>query len=359
MAKAKVTTEVISIPLPDITAEKYPTLYATNGLRELFNNVREKVIHEVVDVTTESGRSRIKALASAVSSSKVAVETPGRDYLRKLKEAVKPAESELKWFVDSMNKLRDEVRLPVTEYENTEKERIQKLNARLNILRQSVDVIDEFGTLLSSAIISQRLDTVTTTKIDASWQELRTEAEAAKDAATAKLQQSLAIAIERETQAAETERIRKENEELQRQQREEKIRQDAAETARIAAEKEAERKLQEQRNAAAVEISKAKAQQEEIERREREAKEQAERDKEAAIALAVAAEKKKEADRIERENAEREAQEQREKDKEHRQKIYSRFMDDLVANTSLTRVQAREVVVAISANKCPDAKLIF
>jgi hypothetical protein len=298
-------------------------------------------------------------LAGAISSSKVAVEKPGRDYLRKLKEAVKPAESELKWWVDSMDALRDQIRKPVTEYEIAEKQRIQMLQDRLEKIRQSVAVLDEFGTLLSSAIISQRLKTVVSTAIDASWQELRTEAEAAKDAAIAKLQESLSVAVEREAQAAETARIRKENEELQRQQREEKIRQDAADLARRQAEEAADRKLQEQRNKAAAEQAQAKAQQEQFERREREMKEQAQRDQATAVAKALAEEQQRESDRIARENSESEAKLQREKDKEHRQHIFNDIMDDLARETGLTRVQAREIVVALSGQKISHVKIIF
>ncbi|BET64843.1 hypothetical protein [Yersinia pseudotuberculosis] len=107
----------------DIKPESYPTLYVTNGLDSYLDQIRQEV-NEVPDLSTAKGRARIASLAASVSSSKAAIEKPGRDYLKKLKEAVKPAEAEIKRFVDACNALRDETRRPLTEWE-AEQERIR------------------------------------------------------------------------------------------------------------------------------------------------------------------------------------------------------------------------------------------
>ncbi|MFY3529395.1 hypothetical protein ACOS81_24345, partial [Escherichia coli] len=59
-----------------------------------------------------------------VSRSKTAIEKPGREYLKRLKEAVRPAEAEIKRFVDACDELRDATRRPLTEWE-AEQERIK------------------------------------------------------------------------------------------------------------------------------------------------------------------------------------------------------------------------------------------
>ncbi|BET63285.1 hypothetical protein YPSE1_27440 [Yersinia pseudotuberculosis] len=89
----------------DIKPESYPALYVTNGLDSYIDQIRQEV-NEVPDLSTAKGRARIASLAASVSSSKAAIEKPGRDYLKKLKEAVKPAEAEIKRFVDACNALR-------------------------------------------------------------------------------------------------------------------------------------------------------------------------------------------------------------------------------------------------------------
>lgn len=104
----------------DIKPESYPTLYITNGLDSYLDQIRQEV-NEVPDLSTAKGRARIASLAALVSRSKTAIEKPGRDYLRKLKEAVKPAEAEIKRFVDECDTLRDETRRPLTEWEAEQK----------------------------------------------------------------------------------------------------------------------------------------------------------------------------------------------------------------------------------------------
>ncbi|MGE4760380.1 hypothetical protein AB8975_21425 [Yersinia enterocolitica] len=107
----------------DIKPESYPTLYVTSGLDKYLDQIRQEV-SEVPDLSTTKGRERIKSLAASVSRSKTAIEKPGRDYLKKLKEAVKPAEAEIKRFVDACDALRDETRRPLTEWE-AEQERLK------------------------------------------------------------------------------------------------------------------------------------------------------------------------------------------------------------------------------------------
>lgn len=110
---AEENTSLVTI---DIKPESYPTLYIPNGLDSYLDQIRQEV-NEVPDLSTAKGRARVASLAALVSRSKTAIEKPGRDYLRKLKEAVKPAEAEIKRFVDECDALRDETRRPLTEWE--------------------------------------------------------------------------------------------------------------------------------------------------------------------------------------------------------------------------------------------------
>lgn len=100
----------------DIKPESYPTLYATNGLNKYLDQIRQAV-NEVPDVTTAKGRARIASLAASASRSKTAIEKPGREYLRHLKEQPKIIEAELRRFVIECDEIRDETRRPLTEWE--------------------------------------------------------------------------------------------------------------------------------------------------------------------------------------------------------------------------------------------------
>lgn len=114
------------ITIDDISADNAPVIYVAGGLSKFFDAVKAEVTGEVPDLNTVKGRARIASLAATVSKSKKVVETPGREYLKRLKEMPKVVEAEVKVFVDAMNALRDETRQPLTDWEEAEQARKDK-----------------------------------------------------------------------------------------------------------------------------------------------------------------------------------------------------------------------------------------
>jgi hypothetical protein len=97
----------------------------------------------VPDLSTKKGRDRVASLAAQVSRSKTAIEKPGREYLKRLKEAVRPAEAEIKRFVDACDELRDATRRPLTEWE-AEQERIKAEEAMNALHAEALEMNEEF-----------------------------------------------------------------------------------------------------------------------------------------------------------------------------------------------------------------------
>ncbi|HDL8434759.1 hypothetical protein A6J63_018970 [Yersinia enterocolitica] len=349
----------IHLPEVIIKDDAAPALYTNGGLKAFVDQVRQAVKNEVVDATTKEGRARGKSLARRISSSKSAIEKPGRDYLRRLKEAVKPAEQELKWFVGEMDKLRDDVRRPVDEWESKEKQRIEQLNEKLNFLRSAGNVTDELGNLQSPQIIENRLETLKNTVIDESWLEIQQESIAAMDASITKLEQALIVARNNEAQAAELSRLRKEAEDQKRHDEIERAKREAAELARRAAEAEADRKLQTQRDAAARAEAEAKAERDMLKQQALLADVQRQRDIDEAEKRARFEAEKCQRERLQKELRRQEEQRQRESDKAHRQKIFGEIMDNLVQEAGIDRVAARAIVVAIAARKIAHTQINF
>lgn len=118
----KEMTETTDLAVLEIKPEQAPALYVPNGLEAYLEQIRQQV-NEVPDLSTAKGRARVASLAAQVSRSKVAIEKPGRDYLKRLKELPKDVEAELRRWVTECDTLRDEVRRPLTEWE-AEQERI-------------------------------------------------------------------------------------------------------------------------------------------------------------------------------------------------------------------------------------------
>lgn len=320
-------SEEKQLPAISITEEMAPAIYKPNGLDQFFEQIKEAVANEVPDLSTKKGRDRIASLAAQVSRSKTAVEKPGRDYLRRLKEAVKPAEQEIKRFVDACDQLRDAVRLPLTEFENAEKQRVADLQQRLSALREIANVVDEFGNVPPAEEIAARLESVKATAIDDSWQEVTAEAGVAKDAAITKLEVALKAAQQREAEAKELERLRVEQAEAAQREREAQIKREAEERAR----REAEEKNRAELEAAARREADAKAAAERAEQERIAAEQRAEREKQEAVEAERLRAQKAEQDRIAEEKKAAEEAAAKAADVEHRRAVNRSVVADLVA----------------------------
>ncbi|WP_145531822.1 hypothetical protein [Yersinia kristensenii] len=136
----------------DIKPESYPTLYVTNGLDKYLKQIRQEV-NEVPDVSTAKGRARIASLAASASRSKTAIEKPGREYLRHLKEQPKIIEAELRRFVIECDEIRDETRRPLTEWEAEQDRLKQEAEAKKKAeeLAAEIEVAHEMGLLMNDA----------------------------------------------------------------------------------------------------------------------------------------------------------------------------------------------------------------
>ncbi|HHN8693303.1 TPA: hypothetical protein ACRR1C_002327 [Klebsiella quasipneumoniae] len=340
----------------EIAPDMAPAIYVENGLDSFLEKIRAGV-NEVPDLSTAKGRARIASLAAQVSRSKTAVEKPGRDYLKRLKEQPKVVEAELRRFVTECDQLRDEVRRPLTEWEDAEKARTEALQQRLVDLRALADVIDTSGNYLPSADIQARILEAKSVVLDDSWQERAAEAGVAKDSTIQQLEASLVIAQKREHEAAELDRLRKEAEEKARLEREENIRREAAEQAK----RDAEAKAQAEIDAAARRESEARAATERAEREKIEAQQKAEREAKAAAEkaeqgknAAIAAERRRqeeaESARLAEQKRIAEEEARRAADKEHRRSINRQAIADLI-ESGLTQEMAEKALIAIASGK--------
>lgn len=313
----------------DIKPESYPTLYIPNGLDNYLEQIRQEV-NEVPDLSTAKGRARIASLAASVSRSKTAIEKPGRDYLKKLKEAVKPAEAEIKRFVDECDALRDETRRPLTEWEAEQERLKQEAEAKKKAeeLAAEIEVAHEMALLMNDAFD--------------------------RDA---------------KEKAEEADRLRKAHEELIAHQAAEKAKLEAEEKAKrdieAAEQRERDAKLAQERAEQAAKDAAAKA--------ERDAKELAERvEREKQEAIAAEQRKAQEtADRIQREAKQKEdarlAEEKRVADEaakraaneKHRKAVGVEIVNALLGRTSITREQAIEVLIALKDEEIPHTRINY
>lgn len=295
----------------------------------------------VPDVTTKKGRDAIASMAHKVARSKTYIDNAGKDLVAELKALPKQIDESRRVVRERLDALKDEVRRPLTEWE-AEQERIKAEEAMNAMHAEALEMNIKFD------------------------QELAAKFEADHEMA---LLMDKDIDRERADKAAEAERQRIAREEEIKRQAEEKAKREAAEKAQreidAAAAREREAILAKER----AERERIEAQQRAV-REQREAAERAEREKQAA----VEAERRKaqeEADRIRREAEQREQarldeekrkadeQARREADVKHRKAVGTEIVKALLANTSLTRDQAIEVLTAVKDGRIPHTGISY
>ncbi|WP_122846283.1 hypothetical protein [Pseudomonas viridiflava] len=263
------------ITIDDISADNAPAIYVTGGLNQFLQAVTAEVTAEVPDLTTRKGRERIASLAAKVSKSKTAVEKPGRDYLKRLKEMPKVVETELREFVTKMDALRDATRQPLTDWEKAEDARVDAHNEGIQRLKDMA----VFEVTPTAAHVAQVIADLELVALDDSWQEFLPEAAQVKDRSLATLRALLADRTKHEAELAAIAQFNAEQAKREQEARDAEIARKASEQARI----DAEQKAQAERDAAAKREQdlkdQAAAQQRAAEQKIRDAEADAERQK--------------------------------------------------------------------------------
>lgn len=324
------------------------------GLPDILADIRAKATSLVPDITTAKGRKEIASVAHAVARTKIYLDGIGKELVDQYKEIPKKIDAHRKQIRDELDKLKDEVRAPLTAYEDAERERTEALQARLDNIKLGgeMPVITPGAT---SEQLSQWLDQVTAIQLGDDWEERLSEATVAKETAIIKLTQALESRKQYEAEQAELERLRQEQAKRDQAERERQI----AEQAR---QQEAERQLQE-RAAAQLREQQAKEREEQA-RRDAELAEQRRIEAEANAqrladeAAARAAEQERQ--RIEaQQKAEQAEESRRAADTEHRRTINQRIIGDLMVETNLDPDQAMAVAKAIIAGKISNVSVQY
>lgn len=322
-------------------------VFTGGSLTDLLREIETKAKCFTPTVEHAKGRKQIASMAHKVSRSKVVLDDLGKGLVANWKAQSKKVDEQRKIARDTLDALRDEIRQPLTEWEEAEaaREAAEKLAKEIEAAHEAA--IAEHALFLRQKEIEAK------------------EAELARQE-------------EERRQKAEAERLERE-----RIEREEQMKRDAAEAAKKQAEAEAQAKIAEaerkereaQEAAARAERDRVAAEErakiekemaaKEAERKEQEAKEaaaQSERDRLAAeerakvekeLAVKEAERKaREEADRKERERLAEQARqkaedEARQVDVAHKKKLNNEAVAALVAN-GIEQDQAKQIITLIA-----------
>lgn len=338
---AKTETKEMMVPITATAIE----LYEGGILDAVLAKIEEKARKLVPDISTRVGREAIRSNAAKVTTSKTYLFQVGKDLTEEHRAKVTSINSVRNGMEERLNALKDEVRKPLTEYEEEEKARIAEIEYKVvMIIRYRKD---DNG-LYDAAHWAKLLEEIKGLCIDESFGDSVNIASIEKEKSIEHVEVKLAAAKKSEDDQAELEKLRaevadreekdrKEREEKERLNREERIKKDAAEEATRKANEESEARIRE-----------AQEREEKALREKQEAEERVER---AATA---------ERQRLEREAEEaRLAAEKREANKKHCAKINNAAVKAIIKASKITEAQAKEVIKAIATGKVPNTSVQY
>ncbi|WP_429169162.1 hypothetical protein [Aeromonas rivipollensis] len=324
------------------------------GIAELLADIRQKATSLVPDITTAKGRKEIASVAYAVAKTKTYLDGLGKELTDQYKAIPKKIDEQRKTIRDTLDALKDEVRAPLTQFEEAEAARVEALQSRLvrlNELGSSASIE------IAAADLQAMLLEVEQTALDDTWQELLPQATLAKELATKRIGDALAARQKYEAEQAELEQLRQKQAEQDRIDRERLIAEQAAEQARLQEEnrQRLEREAAQHREQEAQRQAQAAREREEQARRDAEIAELARQRAEANAARQAEAA----ATRAAEQERQRIANEQRLKDEEdaaraadveHRRTINNAILMDLMG-LGIEEEKAVNLIKHIASNK--------
>lgn len=358
------------------------------GVDAILEKIRAQARAVETDISTTAGRAAVASLAYKISRSKSALNTMGKELGEDTYRRWKAITSERSRIETELDALRDEIRAPLTDYENAEKARVSEHERALGAICEA----PRFYFENTSDDLRQRLAYLEAYPAR-DWQEF---AKRAADTLAGEIQRTKTALVQTEAleaARAEGERLEKEKAAQAQREREALIaanaRREAEEKARREATAEANRAAQRARQALEEAADKASREREAIEAQKLAAEERAKeanRRADEAEAARIAATAKARADleaaaaaargdresavlksaalerqRIEDAQAKDAAQTAgREANARHRGQIHAEARDALtMAIVGLTSTQATEVITAIARGTVPHVRVIY
>ena len=317
--------KVLETIAPDNALE----IYQCDKSEEIISRIESEARSIVPDLSTDKGRKAIASTARRVSTSKVALDNLGKDLVSDWKTKAKGVDAERKLIRDRLDALRDEIRQPLTDWEDAEKAKEQAEREAAELLYDHEQAISE------------------NTMFDRERELARKEAEQAKIEQD-RLDKEASDKAEADRVAHDS-RVAKEAAERAENEAAEKIK--AAEEAL----KQAELEKIEFEQRAKIQAENAEREKEASIERERIRSENAEREKKDAVERAKQAEIDRQAEKQRKADAE---QAKLEANKKHVGAIRKAAKESLIS-LGIGEETARKIVLAISHGKISNITINY
>lgn len=338
--------------LEPVAALTPTTIFAPGGVEAIISKIETEVRSEAFDVSTSTGRERIKSVAYKIARSKTTLDDMGKDLVADIKKQSAVIDKERKTVRDRLDALKEEVRGPLTAWEEAEEKRVADHEAALVLIVQAPTVL---AGKTSAEIVAVKAQLEEMAGRD--WQEFGDRAVAAFADILPKICDMRDAALQREHDQAELEALRKEKAERDAREQEqaadlERQRQAQERAEREAREAEARAELERQRQEQA-ERDKIAA----VERAREEERERAEREKAQAIEAERRRQEQDARDAAARKAAEEAAERKRQENKRHRDRVHAKISGALLE--FLGDADAKRIIDAIAAGTIPHVSINY
>ena len=317
-----------------------------NGLQEIINQITQQAKAQAVelsgDISIKKNRTALSSLARTVASAKVSIDDTGKSLVEDAKAKIKIVDNNRKNVRDSLDALRDEIRKPVTEWEEAKKAEEAALEAEKALIKTLSQAIDENGNRKNSIQLREDFE-----KISQRIQSDNADLQAAAKDALNQLEQHIQAAEQYEAQQAEIARLEAEKAAREKAEYEAKIAAEAAEKAK----REAEAKAQAERELAERAKIEAQMKAEAAEREKQAMQERMEAEKKAAA----------EAERMRIEAEQREIQEaeaKRAQDIEYKRQI-NREIYNVMISCEIEETAAKAFLLKLQNGEVPHLKICY
>jgi colicin import membrane protein len=298
-----------------------------------------------LDISTEGNRKALASLAYKVARSKTFIDTQRLALVADEKKRLKRIDEEGRRIWTRLEALQDEVRKPLTEWEEADKRRIAGHEAALaEIMTAGSESLWNWQSLSAEAMRDRWAEIARDTR---NWEEFAARAAGVKVVTRSQIAQALEKRMTHDREQAELAKLRAEAAEREQREREERIAREATEKA--------ERQAREREEAITREANfqrqKAESALKNAEREAAAAKDLAERSRKAAIE----AERKRVADKESREKVE---QDRREASARIRKRVLGEI-SEAIASLNVPPEQADVIASALAAGTIPHITVVF
>jgi len=317
---------------PEVEADEALVLVQAQPMEKLFERVTiDPILDKIAthcravprDMSSETGRKAIASLAYKIAKTKTFIETQRLSLVTAEKKRLQAIDSEGKRIRDTLDSLKDEIRKPLTDWEDAEKARVEKHEAMMLDLART----DYHGTIE----VQERIDFLTDFSAS-SLEEFAERAQAVLHNSMIVLKLKLDQCKKDDADRAELARLRSEREAREKKEHEERIAAQAREQAEKRA-KEAEERAKRAEEEKAAAVRKAKIDAEFAVTRERERAEQVRK-------------------------AEAEAAAKRESSRKFRAQVHNAALDVLIKN-GIPSATAKKVIELIAKGIVPRVSVSY